>query len=91
MEHGGPEWYRVSAAARECPRIGTEFLEGERSRLGAEWFRQEYLCEFVDDGKMLFTREVVEAAIDDDQQPIQKEAITSEGMRKDPRLAGARG
>lgn len=69
-EHGGPEWYRVNAAATECPRIGSEFLEEERSSLGAEWFRQEYLCEFVDDGTMLFSRELVEAAIDYDLEPI---------------------
>jgi hypothetical protein len=69
-ERGGPEWYRVSATATECPRISSEFLEEERSSLGADWFRQEYLCEFVNDGTMLFSPELVDAAMDDDLEPI---------------------
>ena len=36
--------------ATECPRIPKEFLEEERGQLGGLWFRQEYLCEFVDNG-----------------------------------------
>lgn len=69
-EHGDAEWYRVSATATECPRISSEFLEEERRSLGAEWFRQEYLCEFVNDGTMLFSPELVDAAMDDDLEPI---------------------
>jgi hypothetical protein len=69
-EHGGPEWFRVSVPATECPRIGKEFLEEERSTLGADWFRQEYMCEFVEDGGAMFTREMVEAALDDEVEPI---------------------
>jgi hypothetical protein len=33
--------------------------------MGNAWFEQEYLCEFVDDGRNLFRREVVRAALDD--------------------------
>ena len=69
-EHGGPEWYRVSVPATECPRISKEFLEEERSSLGAEWFRQEYLCEFTESEGAMFTREMVEAALDAGVEPI---------------------
>ena len=65
-EHGGPEWLRVSVPATECTRIGKEFLEGERGSLGPEWFRQEYMCEFVSSGTEVFDRELVEAMFDDE-------------------------
>ncbi len=64
-EYGGPEWLRVSVPATECPRIGKEFLEGERGSLGPECFRQEYMCEFVSRGTDVFDRELVEAMLDD--------------------------
>jgi hypothetical protein len=57
-------------ASEHRPRTNIRFVWEERGSLGAEWFRQEYLCEFVDDGTMLFSRELVEAAMDDDLAPI---------------------
>jgi hypothetical protein len=70
-EHGGPEWARVCVPATECPRIGKEFLEEERGALGPVWFRQEYLCEFVDNGNAVFGRDLVERALDDDLEPLE--------------------
>jgi len=69
-EHGGPEWLRVSVKATECPRIGAAFLEEERREMGAAWFQQEYMAEFVDNGSTVFARDVVERAIDDDVEPL---------------------
>ena len=69
-EHADDEWTRVSVAAPECPRIAAEFLDEERRNLGALWFRQEYLCEFVDNGMGLFDRDLVEACLDDTVQPL---------------------
>ena len=63
--HGGDEWERVAVPATECPRIGREFLEEERRQLGEAWFRQEYLCEFVDNGRRMFDREMVDGALRD--------------------------
>ena len=63
--NGGDRWKRVTVPATECPRIPAEFLEEEREDMGAAWFSQEYLCEFVDDGSGVFDRDVVEAAVDD--------------------------
>jgi hypothetical protein len=55
----------VSVPATECARIDAGFLEEERGAMGAMWFGQEYLCEFVDSGTGVFGRDLVEAAVDD--------------------------
>jgi hypothetical protein len=69
-EHGSADWKRVSVAATECPRIPASFLEEERAALGALWFQQEYLCEFVDNGMEVFGRALVEGALDDELEPL---------------------
>ncbi|HXN46998.1 MAG TPA: terminase family protein, partial [Bryobacteraceae bacterium] len=47
-EHGGAQWERVAVPATECPRIMPSFLKEERASLGDRWYRQEYLCEFLE-------------------------------------------
>ena len=63
--NGGEGWTRMAAPATECERISKEFLEEERRQLGDLWFRQEYLCEFIEDGGQLFERDLVMRALDD--------------------------
>jgi phage FluMu gp28-like protein len=63
-ELGGEGWHRVRVPATECARIQSRFLEEERAQMGAQWFRQEYMCEFVDGGAGVFSRDVVENALD---------------------------
>ena len=63
--YGGEEWVRFASPVTECPRVKPSFLEEERRELGEQWFRQEYLCEFVDAGGTLFGRDLVEAALTD--------------------------
>ena len=58
---GGDDWERVMLTATECPRISAAFLEKQKKRRGEEWFRKEYLCEFVADANALFDRDKVEA------------------------------
>ena len=65
------EWLRVSVPATECARIGKDFLEEERGELGPTWFRQEYLCEFVDNGLGMFRKDAIDAALDDEIQPLR--------------------
>jgi len=60
---GGGEWERIAVPATECARIPAEFLEEERKQMGHAAFRQEYLCEFVDGGVLMFDRELVRAAV----------------------------
>ncbi len=62
-ERGGPEWERIRVPATECPRISGAFLEEERAAMGERWFRQEYLCEFLDTSSTIFGRDLVEAAM----------------------------
>jgi len=68
-EHGGEEWERVTVRATECGRISREFLEDERAQMGNNWFGQEYMCEFVENGRNLFRREVVRGALVD-REPL---------------------
>lgn len=59
----GPDaWERVKVTAEQCPRISPAFLEEERRTIGAWWFEQEYLCEFLDAQTQAFRTVDVEAA-----------------------------
>jgi hypothetical protein len=69
-EHGGDGWLRVRVPATECKRISKEFLEEQRSVMGMDSFRQEHMCEFVGSGMGSFDRDLVEAALDDDLEPV---------------------
>jgi hypothetical protein len=62
-EQGGEDWARIQVRAEECGRIPEEFLERERRRMGSEWFRQEYECEFLSGEGMAFRRELLEAMV----------------------------
>ena len=67
---GGPLWERVAVPATQCARIMGSFLEEERRSLGDRWFRQEYLCEFLEAEDVLFRREMVERAFSTDIKPL---------------------
>ena len=70
-QRGGPEWERVRAPAYECARISRAFLEEERAAMGERWFRQEYLCEFVDSVSGVFESNLVEEAITGEFEPLR--------------------
>jgi Terminase large subunit, T4likevirus-type, N-terminal len=59
---GGPHWNRIEAPATECARIAPEFLEEERRQLPDQFFRQEYLCEFVSADFAYFDPEAIDRA-----------------------------
>ena len=65
------EWERIRVTAYDCPRIGRGFLEEERKAMGERWFRQEYLCEFVDEVSGVFSRDVVARAVREDIEPLE--------------------
>jgi hypothetical protein len=69
--HGGEDWKRVSVQGPDCERIDKGFLEEERESMGQAWFRQEYLCEFVDGAEAVFDRDLVEGALDDYLEPME--------------------
>ena len=68
-EHGGSVWHRVRVPATECPRISREFLEEDRGQQKGD-FEREYLCEFQEDGQSVFSRELVERALDSSVKPL---------------------
>jgi len=67
---GGDTWERIMITAHDCPRISPEFLEEERQALGEWWFKQEYLCEFVETVDSVFSYDLVQAAITEEVKPL---------------------
>jgi Terminase large subunit, T4likevirus-type, N-terminal len=63
-EHGGPEWERISVPATECPRISAQLLAEECAKDDST-YRREYLCEFGDMEGAVFSRESIDAALQD--------------------------
>ena len=71
FEFGGDRWERIQVDAAACgERISGAFLEDEMASMGAAWVRQEYFCEFVDSGGMMFDRLMVEEAMDAELAPL---------------------
>ncbi len=67
---GGASWHRVKVTAYDCPRMSREWLETERKSIGEWWFRQEYLCEFVETDDQVFAYEDIQRALDIDVKPL---------------------
>jgi hypothetical protein len=67
---GGKDWHRAKITAYDCPRIPKDWLDTERRAIGSWWFRQEYLCEFLDSIDQVFATEDIERAIDDSIKPL---------------------
>jgi hypothetical protein len=78
----GDEWATITVTADQCPRINAEFLEKERAQIGDFYFRQEYLCEFLEPEGSLFTLEQINNCFTDDFDgwdiSIKKGVILSE-------------
>jgi len=72
---GGKSWLRFKVTARDCPRISEEFLAKERATLGEWWFKQEYMCEFVQTLDCVFSYEAVQSAISPEVKPLFEDSI----------------
>lgn len=59
-------WERYEVPATECPRISPAFLAEEKRELGEWWFKQEYLCEFLDAQSAAFTRADIDRAFSEE-------------------------
>lgn len=66
----GTNWKKVKIDAYQNPRITKEFLEEERRVMGDWWFRQEYVCEFLDPIDNVFAYDMVMNAFDDEVKPL---------------------
>lgn len=60
------------------PRHTLEELQEEFESMDELWFRQEYLCEFVDELTMVFATELVKAALSDQVIPLGLGALSAE-------------
>ncbi len=68
--NGGPIWQRFSVPAAQCPRISAEFLEAERAAMPANRFAAEFECQFTEAHDSLFSFDQINAAFDDDLEPV---------------------
>lgn len=66
----GQNWERIKITAHDCPRISEEFLDEERNALGDYWFRQEYLCEFLETEDQVFSHDLIASAFSNDVEPL---------------------
>ena len=66
----GQDWQKIKITAEQCPRINAEWLERERQMIGDWWFKQEYLCEFVETSDQFFSYEDINAALDYEAVPL---------------------
>ncbi len=69
-ENGGDEWKRIRVTAGECPRITPEQLEQQRRALGDMFYRQEFLCEFVETDEQTFNYDLIHRAFDENVEPL---------------------
>lgn len=67
---GGPDWERIQILATECPRISEDFLQEERASLGDWWFRQEYMCDFVETVDQVFAYDLVQGTLSESVSPL---------------------
>ncbi len=66
----GENWRRTEVKATKVSRIDPEWLKKERNLIGEWAFRQEFLCEFVDNEDQLFRSDLIAAAITDAVTPL---------------------
>jgi hypothetical protein len=67
---GGADWNRTRITARECPRISEQWLEREKQAMPDFWFRQEFLCQFVESVDSVFSFDLVQSALSDKVEPF---------------------
>jgi hypothetical protein len=66
----GADWHRTRITAEQCPRISPEWLENEKRTIPDFWFKQEFLCEFVETLDSVFSYGDIEAALDPNLIPL---------------------
>jgi phage FluMu gp28-like protein len=67
----GEGWERMETPATECGRFDPAFLDRERKSMGESWFRQEYLCQFLENENTFLPRAWVEAAFNSDVKALR--------------------
>jgi hypothetical protein len=68
--NGGDDWMRTRITANECSRIDADWLAREKAATPDFWFRQEFLCQFVENVDSVFSHADILAAIDPAVKPL---------------------
>lgn len=68
--NGGDVWERHRTTAYDVPRITNQFLEEEKRSMGDWWFKQEYLCEFVETDDSVFGYDMVMNSLSGGVEPL---------------------
>jgi hypothetical protein len=68
--NGAGDWHRTRITAQECPRISRGWLENERRTIPDFWFKQEFLCEFVETIDSVFNFDDIHSAVSGDVKPL---------------------
>jgi len=63
-------WHRTELKAQQNRRLSKRYLASERRSIPDLWFRQEWLCEFVELGQVVFRYEDIQAMLTDDVAPL---------------------
>ena len=63
LQEKNDQWSRYRVLGTECPRIPWDFLQDERDAVGPHWFRQEYLCQFLDTVDSVFDSVALDRAL----------------------------
>jgi hypothetical protein len=68
--NGGDVWMRTRITATECSRIDADWLAREKAATPDFWFRQEFLCQFVENVDSVFSYDDIHAALDASVKPL---------------------
>ncbi len=66
----GQNWERIKITAHDCTRITDDCLHEEQQALGSHWYRQEYLCEFLETEDQVFGYDLIANAFSSDIKPL---------------------
>ncbi len=69
-ESSGATWKKIEITADKCPRITAEQLEQQKQSLGDMFFRQEFMCEFVETEDQSFSYDLIKRAFDENIEPL---------------------
>ncbi len=69
------EWHRAIVTALQVPRINPNWLARTRKRIGEFMYRQEFMCEFLEDENSLYLFEDIQAALRPDVAPLYTERV----------------
>lgn len=63
-------WTKIFAPVTHLPQLSKAYIANERRSIPDLWFRQEWLCEFVELGNVVFRYEDLVAMMSRDVQPL---------------------